>query len=141
MSKTRRRLIVIPFVLLIAGGVCFWLFPRKITITINDEEIKVPKDTIIVRDTENGEDIYVDFLSMLHLQGIPVHSGDFGITALLRGSKVVRLNADKGIAVVNGDSWDLPEEGYLYENQKLYVSDKLYKELFDQAIVYILTKR
>jgi len=106
------------------------------TISINGQTYKVPKDLIIVKDKEDIKEIYVDMLEMLNLQKIPFHKGDFGITVLLSGSKVVRLNVEDNKVVINGDALDLTEGDYTYNKQKLYLTGEMYRELFDQAITY-----
>jgi len=55
------------------------------------------------------------------------HTGDFGITVLLSGSKVVRLNTEDNIAVINGETLDLTDEDYIYNKQKLYLTEETYR--------------
>jgi len=138
MFKNLRKLIfALCAVLVIGGAFVYWISSRKMTISINEVTMKVPKDLIIVHDKENSKEIYVDVLEMLNLQEIPFHIGDFGISVLLSGSKVVRLNTEDNIAVINGDTLDLTEEDYTYEKQKLYLTEEIYRKLFDQAIIYL----
>jgi len=102
------------------GYVCIGLIQVKMTISINEVPMKVSKSLIITHDTK----IYVDVLKMLSLQEIPFHTGDFGITVLLSGSKVVRLNTEDNIAVINGETLDLTDEDYIYNKQKLYLTEE-----------------
>lgn len=136
----RKLIFIFCAVLVIAallGGTCFYLInSRKMTVSINEITMKVPKDLIVVSDNENDGNIYVDVLDMLKLQEIPVHVGDFGITVLLRGLKVVRLNPVDNAVVVNGDVLDLTEEDYFYDDGKLYLTEELFRRLFEQAIIY-----
>lgn len=136
----RKLIFIFCAVLVIAallGGTCFYLInSRKMTVSINEITMKVPKDLIVISDNENDGNIYVDVLDMLKLQEIPVHVGDFGITVLLRGLKVVRLNPVDNAVVVNGDVLDLTEEDYFYDDGKLYLTEELFRRLFEQAIIY-----
>lgn len=134
MARNLRKLILALCAVLAIGGSCvYWIDSRKMMISINDVPMKVAKDLIIDYDNK----IYVDALEMLDLQEVPIHIGDFGITVLLSGSKVVRLNVEDNIAVINGQTLDLTNEDYIYEKEKLYLAEEMYRKLFEQAIIYL----